>query len=174
MRRECSKGETRVEILEPALCSDAQLTAFSQIVLQGGEVVPDGLEERIRHRGFALVFLSMDETLVGVGALKRPRESYRHNLFAAACLSDREPEFPLELGWIVVAPNCRGRGYALLIAAAAMTRAGSEGVYATIHESNPSLRRALARLGFERSSHVWKSKRREGELGLYLRRRPSD
>ena len=59
-----------------ASCSPAELKAFRDLVVQGDEVDPNGLEQRIENAK-ALLFGISDELLVAVAAVKCPDSDYR-------------------------------------------------------------------------------------------------
>lgn len=70
-------------IANPRLCTESELAMFCELVRQGGEVASDGLEARIKAAK-ALVFLKVNNTVVGVAALKVPSTAYRNSVFRKA------------------------------------------------------------------------------------------
>src|SRR2546422_6603719 len=92
----------KTEIRQARRCTDAEIAAFCCFVRQGDEVDPRGLEGRVRQRGKALVFLYVDNVLVGVGALKKPDKRYRDDVFLSAGVPKESSAFDLELGWVSV------------------------------------------------------------------------
>ncbi len=161
------------EVKQPSLCTDAEMAAFCCFVRQGDEVEPEGLEDRVRRRGLALVFLWVDGVLVGIGALKRPDKGYRDGLFRSAGVPKEASTFALEVGWIFVPKEHRGKGYSRVIAAAAMTQADGAAALATTREDNEPMQRSLERIGFKKTGGAWKSKRGEHKLVLYVTSRPT-
>jgi GNAT superfamily N-acetyltransferase len=161
MRRVAAK------VKQPLGCTDAEIAAFCCFVRQGGEVEPEGLEDRAR-RARALVFLYVDSVLVGVAALKRPTAAYRDCVFRNAGVSQKASPFRFELGWVFVPPEHRGRGYSRVIAGAAMSQTDGALAFATTRADNTLMQKTLKHLGFARLGGSWKSKRGEHELVLYI------
>src|SRR5436309_15958173 len=99
-------------IFSPSDCAAEALADFEKLVVEGGAVDPQGLTQRIRN-AFRLLFLrTSDGQLVGVGALKHPRPSYRNRVFANAQATIASDEYRVELGWVVEIgrASCRERG----------------------------------------------------------------
>ena len=106
------------EIRRPNGCSDSEIAAFCCFVRHGGEVEEVGLERKVRQAR-ALCFLYVDDTLVGVAALKQPTERYRNNVFKKAAVPQDAALFDLELGWVYVPLEYRGKRYSEVLSAAA-------------------------------------------------------
>jgi GNAT superfamily N-acetyltransferase len=118
-------------IFSPPDCTAEALADFERLVLEGGAVNPQGLTQRIRN-AFRLLFLrTSDGRLVGVGALKHPRPSYRNRVFANAQATTASDEYPVELGWVVVAKTHQGQGLSTRIVAELLPFAKDENVFAT-------------------------------------------
>lgn len=155
------------EIKEPQLCSDAEIAAFSCFVRQGGEVEPAGLEGRIR-RAKALAFLYVNRSLVGVAALKQPDKRYRDKVFKAAGASVDATSCGLELGWVFIPEEHRGKHYSRVVSAAAVGQAGGALVFSTTRSDNIPMQRTLEHLKFERVGEPWPSQRGGHKLVLYV------
>ncbi len=155
------------EAKSPLGCSDAEIAAFCCYVRQGDEVESRGLEDRARAAR-ALVFLYVDRVLVGVAALKRPTATYRDGKFRAAGVSALKSTYSLELGWVFVPPDHRGRHYSRVLVSAVMSQADNAPLFATTRSDNPAMQRSLENVGFARAGKAWKSKRGDYELVLYL------
>jgi predicted GNAT family N-acyltransferase len=96
-------------IFLPSDCTEQALADFEKIVVEGGAVNPRGLAQRIRNASRLLFLRAPDGQLVGAGALKHPRLDYRNKVFADAQATVPADEYPIELGWIVVASSYQGR-----------------------------------------------------------------
>src|SRR5262245_38790947 len=96
-------------IFTPSDCTEQALADFEELVVEGGAVSPQGLTERIRDASRLLLLRASDGQLVGVGALKHSRPSYRQKVFTDAQATVVADEYPVELGWIVVAKSHQGR-----------------------------------------------------------------
>src|SRR5262249_36459107 len=118
-------------ILEPSDCTARTLADFEALVIEGGAVNPEGLGQRIR-KAFRLLFLrGSDDQLIGVGALKHPRPSYRNRVFADARATVSADEYPVELGWVVVAKSHQGRRLSTRIVGELLPVARNENIFAT-------------------------------------------
>jgi hypothetical protein len=98
----------RSSIFLPADCTEKALADFENLVVEGGAVNPTGLAQRIRDASRLLFLRTPDDRLVGTGALKHPRAEYRNKVFADAHATVSAHEYPVELGWVVVAKIVSG------------------------------------------------------------------
>src|SRR2546426_10917931 len=96
-------------IFSPSDCTAEALADFEKLVVEGGTVDPQGLTQRIRNALRLLFLRTSDGRLVGVGALKHPRPSYRNRVFANAQATTASDEYRVELGWVVVAKTHQGQ-----------------------------------------------------------------
>src|SRR5438876_9949514 len=96
-------------IFSPSDCAAEALADFEKLVVEGGTVDPQGLTQRIRNALRLLFLRTSDGQLVGVGALKHPRPSYRNRVFANAQATTASYEYRVELGWVVVAKTTKGK-----------------------------------------------------------------
>ncbi len=99
----------QTHIRRPQDCSKALLDRFTKIVLSGGE-----MNERMVRGGIpyaeVLLLSTIDEKLVGVSALKFPRESYLKHLYQSAGTPQMYNPFSIEECWISVLPQYRRQG----------------------------------------------------------------
>ena len=115
----------------PSVCTPQALADFEKLVIEGGAVDPEGLGQRI-HEASRLLFLrESHDQLVGVGALKRPSPAYRNTVFANAQATVPPGEYPLELGWVVVAKSHRGRRLSTRMVGELLPFARHQNIYAT-------------------------------------------
>src|ERR1044072_3478320 len=115
----------------PSDCTAESLADFEKLVVEGGAVNPQGLAERIRNASRLLFLRAPDGHLVGVGALKHPRPSYRNKVFADARATVSADEYPVELGWVVVAKSYQGRRLSTRIVSELLAFAKHENIFAT-------------------------------------------
>jgi GNAT superfamily N-acetyltransferase len=118
-------------IFSPSDCTAQALDEFEKLVIEGGAVNPQGLAQRIRNASRLLFLRASDNQLVGVGALKRPRPAYRSKVFADARATVPADEYPVELGWVVVAKSYQGRRFSTRIVGELLTFAKNENIFAT-------------------------------------------
>lgn len=107
------------------------LADFEKLVIKGGAVKPEGLAERIRNASRLLFLRTPDGELVGTGALKHPRPAYRDKVFADARATVSADEYPVELGWVVVAKAYQGRRLSTRIVGELLAFARNENIFAT-------------------------------------------
>jgi GNAT superfamily N-acetyltransferase len=118
-------------IFSPSDCTAEAVAEFEKLVIEGGAVNPQGLAQRIHNASRLLFLRAPDNQLVGVGALKRPRPTYRSKVFADARATVPADEYPVELGWVVVAKPYQGRRLSTRIVGELLTFATNENIFAT-------------------------------------------
>lgn len=155
---------THTVVLSPGQVLDSQLRMFARIVADGGEVSTDGLWQRIQRAAYVCL-LTVDDKPAGVGALKVPTLSHRGTIEEYSGYSLEECS--LELGWIVVLPQYRGRKLSAVIAKALLNRAGSNGVFCTVRADNLAIQLACRALGFVERGDRWPGMRGMLGLGIY-------
>lgn len=159
----------QVEKTRPGECSIAQLAHFKRMVVAGGEVTIVGLDQRILQAEW-LVFVFDDHgTLAGVGALKRPTQAHITSTFRKSGHRQVPQDCQLEVGWIFVDADNRGKGYSHLIVKAILEVAGSAKLFATTRVDNLAMKRTLTTYGFAESGHSFQSTIRDQKLGLFTR-----
>ncbi|SCX72510.1 N-acetyltransferase [Variovorax sp. EL159] len=158
----------QVTVKSPADCGAAELRDFVSLVIQGGEVSPLGLSERVANAR-SLSFLRRDGALVGVAGLKRPEASYRRRISLRAQLELSEDSLPLELGWVFLLFSVRGARLSLPLCEPLIQAAGCAGIFATSRTSNVGMHATLAKLGFRRVGEDWFSKQATQKLCLFVR-----
>jgi GNAT superfamily N-acetyltransferase len=121
----------RSSIFLPADCTAKALADFEKLVIEGGAVNPEGLAQRIGNASRLLFLRTSDDQLVGAGALKHPRLEYRNKVFADARATVSADEYPVELGWVVVAKSHQGRRLSTRIVSELLAFAKNENIFAT-------------------------------------------
>jgi len=118
-------------IFLPADCTAQALADFENLVIEGGAVNPQAQTQRIRNASRLLFLRAPDGRLLGVGALKHPRPAYRKKVFADARATVPADEYPVELGWVVVAKSHQGQQLSTRIVGELLTLAQDENIFAT-------------------------------------------
>ena len=118
-------------IFLPSDCTVQALADFEKLVVEGGAVSPEGLAQRIRNASRLLFLRAPDDQLIGVGALKHPRPEYRNKVFTDARATVPADEYPVELGWVVVAKSYQGRRLSTRIVGELLAFAKNENIFAT-------------------------------------------
>jgi GNAT superfamily N-acetyltransferase len=121
----------RSSIFLPSDCTAQALADFEKLVVEGGAVNPKGLGQRIRNASRLLFLRESDDQLIGAGALKHPRPEYRNKVFADARATVSADEYPVELGWVVVAKSYQGRRLSTRIVSELLAFAKNENIFAT-------------------------------------------
>jgi GNAT superfamily N-acetyltransferase len=152
----------------PNDCDDKDIGDFMAFVLAGDEVVSDGLEGRIRGAE-RLVFLRVCGCLSGVAALKPPDQHYRKDISSKSGIPLPEETYPFELGWVFVMPSARRRNFSVDLTRAALSAAGTAGVFATSRTDNVSMHATLSKFGFAVAGSRYPSNRGNHQLQLFVR-----
>ena len=126
---------------------DDERTAFDKLVRKAGEVSGDVLEGNIRNAK-ALVVGVYRGCVQGTAALKRPQASYRTRIGGKTGVDIADDKYPYELGYVVLAPEMRGRGLSHQLVSKALEYASRKGVFATTRIDNVPMLATLARAGF--------------------------
>jgi GNAT superfamily N-acetyltransferase len=121
----------RSSIFLPSDCTAQALADFEKLVVEGGAVNSEGLGQRIRNASRLLFLRASDDQLIGAGALKHPRPEYRNKVFADARATVSADEYPVELGWVVVAKSYQGRRLSTRIVSELLAYAKDENIFAS-------------------------------------------
>ena len=155
-------------IFSPSDCTAQALADFEKLVIEGGAVDPEGLGQRIRKASRLLFLRTSDDQLVGVGALKNPSPTYRNRVFANAQATVPSDEYPVELGWVVVAKAYQGRRLSTRIVGELLPFAKNENIFATTRADKRVMSFA-SDYGFKINGKPYTSGRGY-DLVLYLRK----
>jgi GNAT superfamily N-acetyltransferase len=135
-------------IFTPSDCNAQALADFENLVIEAGTVDPQGLTQRIRDASRLLFLRESNGQLVGVGALKRAKLSYRSRVFAKAGTTTPPDEYRVELGWVAVAKSHQRRGLWRRIIDQLINLAENENLFATTRADARAMRFA-ADYGFK-------------------------
>jgi GNAT superfamily N-acetyltransferase len=160
--------EYEIVTRSPDELSDKEFNDFKSLILEGGEVIRAGLNERIR-KAKRLVLLHMVGNLIGIGALKKQNARYRRCLASKSETCLPAIEYPFELGWIFVSSSYRRKGLAGMIAEAALSVANGVGIFATSRSDNTAIHALLQRYGFIPAGTPYASGHRNYNLQLFVR-----
>lgn len=145
-------------IKKPIDCSKEELDLFKDLVLEGGQVDPDGLEKRIKDCRLLGFYYNDKEELVGVSALKSKSKNSVEAIKAKAKVSDNIiPQ--VELGYSVTKKEYRGQGINRIINDRLLYEIGNENIYATT--DNDTMRKYLINKGFTKKGSSFKGKYNE-------------
>lgn len=156
-----------IVVKKPSDCSEAELQDFAALVLAGGEVTAVGLDVRIK-KAEALVFLSQNNCLKGIAAVKNPEQNYKSGVFQKAKASVQANEFPFELGWVFVLPSSRGAGFSHKLVQAALGATGGRAIFATSRAGNAPMHKVLNVHGLSKHGEEYASNRGNQNLVLFI------
>jgi len=151
----------------PNECLDQEINEFVELVNQGGEVDPKGLEERVR-RAKNLFFLK-DPTLVAVSALKRFYQQYKNSIFEKAGCSDIASNYKLEMGWMYAKPQSRGKGFGRKLLEAMISQLNGQSCYTTARSGNHIMCHMLEGHGFNRVGTEYPNSKGDNKIILYVK-----
>lgn len=154
---------------KPSECTESELTMFEALINKGGEVVADGLHDRIMRAEWLIFLFESDKTLAGVAALKKPNANYKKGVFRKANSPEDPSKFDSEAGWIFVEPQFRGRKHSRTLLQTVLELADKSHVYATTREDNEAMRHTNIRCGLQESGQPYKSEEGDYKLVLYIK-----
>lgn len=163
--------ELSVTLKSPKACSPAELGTFHDLVVQGDEVEPHRLEDRIKKAN-TLAFGYCSGLLAAVAAVKCQEFNYRKGIFENAGIADLTDKYPYELGWIFVLPEFRERKFSVTLVEKTLLSLGTENFYSTSKTSNTRMHRTLFKFSFSATGTPWRSSRGPYDLAMYLRPAP--
>ncbi len=149
-------GLTKVADFEPRDCDDKAICDFMALVLAGGEITPER-SGKSHSLGCSAYLSQCVLLLVRSSCTQTPRPL-------------PEAEYPFELGWVFVMPSARGRRFSLDLTQAALSAAGTAGVFATSRTDNIPMNAVLTKFGFVPAGHPYPSTRGSHQLQLFVRR----
>ena len=132
-----AKKKMDAVVKKPSECTMSELDAFQNLVVEGREVTPHGLRQRIEQAA-ALVFIN-DGECIAVGAIKNPNKGYKDGVFSKAGVADKSKDFNFELGWLYVTPGARGRGLGHSLMQAVVSYLGKMGIPMTPLRENDNM-----------------------------------
>jgi GNAT superfamily N-acetyltransferase len=151
---------------EACAFSETEHQDFLRLVRQGGEVGDAVLESNVRNAK-CLVFLRSASALIGIAALKNPRQGYRQRISAETGVEISAASYPYELGYVFITEGQRRRGLSRRLADAALASADGLGVFATSREDNAGMHSTLGNCGFSLAGKPYTS--RDRSIRLFLR-----
>lgn len=97
------------KLLTPDNCAPKQFKIFYEIVVEGGQVMIDGLEVRIKAADF-LSFCESENEVVGVASIKNPDSGYKKDTFKKANVEELADNYTFEIGYAVTKEAHRRKG----------------------------------------------------------------
>lgn len=151
------------KLLTPDKCNQHQLKVFYEIVVEGGQVIVDGLEDRIKTADF-LSFCEIENEVVGVSSIKNPDRGYKKDTFRKANVENLADNYTFEIGYAVTKETHRRKGISEQLIKLLMENSTSKSFYATT--KNDGMRKLLEKIGFAKLGANFKNYKSE-TLTLY-------
>ncbi|MDX1644517.1 MAG: GNAT family N-acetyltransferase [Thermoanaerobaculia bacterium] len=161
-------------VKRPGLSSEEELREFERLVREGFGGSDDGLPARIRRAHRLAIHRSSANEPIAIAGLKSPDEDYRSDLFERSETAASATDYLLELGWVYVLPEHRGRRLGERLCRRLVNEPPTGGLFATTRPDNEPMIRILRALGFIRTGRPFCHPRRDEELALFLRRQGAD
>lgn len=139
----------KIEIKTPHSCSLKEINYFYQHVLACEEVDEVGLEDRIRNAKL-LAFYYIKDNLIGVGAIKKPNQNYKERIFTKAGAPELSKKYHLELGYICIQVNKRGKGVGSKIVKDLLSNCSDKNIFATVRTNNVRMIHINEKFGFKK------------------------
>lgn len=159
---------SKIYTKRPRECSVIESEKFRKLVLSEGQVNANTLSRYVANAE-RLAFVYYNEELAAVAAIKNAQLSYRENVKRKSGTDIPLEEISREFGYVVVAPNHRGKGLSGILADA-LLRNDSGMMFATSITDNIRMHRTLYRHGFKKSGRSYPSTENPGqELSLFVR-----
>jgi predicted GNAT family N-acyltransferase len=133
------------KIFKPDNCNEDQLKMFYDIVVEGKQVNPNGLLNRIKDADY-LSFCELNNEIVGVASIKNPDKNYKKDIFKKANVEKFADNFDYEIGYAVTKETHRRKGISEQLIKSLMDKSTSKSFYATT--KNDSMRHLLEKIGF--------------------------
>ncbi len=160
MQRARPLPKARDVIRKPASCTSLELDEFYRVVVEGDQVVPAGLRQRISDARL-LAFHYRGTLLAAVAALKSSGEGYKNKVFREAGVTCESHKFHTELGWAITLKEYREKGICTRLIKKLFRRIDGERVFATTRHDNAAMQRILAKCGFQRMGRNFEGKLQE-------------
>lgn len=130
----------------PSQLSQNQLHQIHQLLLDGGQVSPENLPQKIQNC-LLIAFIEHDNQIISLAAIKQPNAEYRDYVKQKAQIPDAHQIPKLELGYAYTRPEHRGKGLNRQLTTQLLTQIDDQKIFATTgHEC---LKQALKKAGFK-------------------------
>ena len=134
-------------LITPDKCNKLQIKVFHDIVVEGGQVMIAGLEDRIKAADF-LSFCECENEVAGVASIKNPDIGYKKETFRKANVEHLADNYSFEIGYAVTKETHRRKGISEQLIKLLMNNSNSKSFYATT--KNEGMRKLLEKIGFEK------------------------
>ena len=135
----------------------SDIEIFHNSYLGGGGEIPRSFTRRALYLMYA--YDRNTARIIGLRAIKVPKESYIDSVFSRASVYKLRHEFRFEIGWSWVHPDYRGRGIATHMAKKLLRYIdkGNDNVFATTLDDNYATIKILNKCGFSKIGCAYRS-----------------
>lgn len=156
--------EYHIEIKLPTECSQSELDSFKELLLDGNQIIREGIGGRIISNAYRLGFCYYRYQLVGIAAIKNPITDYKIDIFSKANYANEGIIF--ELGWVCTKLNFRERGICSNLVGKLINEFNCP-LFATTRSSNSIMKHILEKNDFNVVGNSFVGIKEE--LQLYIR-----
>jgi hypothetical protein len=144
-----------------------ELDAFHDIVLESGEVDPNGLRDRIGNAAH-LVSVLIDGVIASVGAIKNPNPGYRDGVFKKSDTELAIPDDWIEVGWFSTTESQRQQGFGKLVRDEILQHLPGTSCFLTTRANNDYMTERLESWGFSKTGTPYDSNRGDYQICLFV------
>lgn len=138
-------------ILQPKDINPDHLKQILTLIIKGGQVNRDGLQNRIL-RADLIAYMIQNEQVICTATLKNPHSSYRTKVFNQA-KTEIVPDNYKELGYIVTHPNFERKGHCQKLLKIFFKEIDRYSLFATTRK--PSIVHILRKFGFSQAGKTY-------------------
>ncbi len=159
--------DIRTKWLRPIDCSPAFINQFVETVMQGGEV-PIGNLRRGIPMAEMLFFTGIPGSLMGVSAIRHINEDYHKHLFERAGVPEMYNPLSVEVCWLSVLSEYRGRGVWNNNQAARLTYLGNRPYHAIHRVDNNLISNPMRKTVYVQAGSDFYSQTSDDKLRLFV------
>ncbi len=142
-------------LCSPTNLHQNQLQEIHQLLLDGGQVSPENLPQKIKSC-LLIAFFEHDNQIISLAAIKQPNAEYRDYIKQKAQIPNAHQIPKLELGYAYTRPEHRGQGLNRQLITQLLTQISDQKIFATTgHER---LKKALQKAGFQQIGKNYQGK----------------
>ncbi|MGA7161199.1 MAG: hypothetical protein WBZ48_09355 [Bacteroidota bacterium] len=161
----------RYNLKTPGDCTPEEKDSFFQMEKEANKVAKATLRASI-ERARLLAFCYDKSSLVGIGSIKYPTDSYKKKVFKSANYT-LPADLKYELGYIYTIKSHEGMGIASSIIARLLAAEKSVSMFATTDLTQKEMQHILENHQFKKCGVSYKSGRGSHSLVLYVRSDPT-
>jgi hypothetical protein len=162
------KLEYVIHVDTPRSLTQAQIAEIYNLVAQGGQVNLQTLHTRLLEAEL-IGFIKSEGRIVATASLKRPRDTAGDNAFVKSGSPLSYADFPLELGYAIIAPEYRGLHLAGPLCQTLCDQCPSRNLFATTRKDNLVAQKILLNHRFFLSGNPFRDRNDLYDLSLFVK-----